>query len=223
MKADMPHDTLDTIQLCQNAGIKILMVSGDFEERCMSAAYSSGILSADTKLIRLTAKTEKNDLVKMIRKYISMTRGQRGSAGSVESSSSFDDYTPLKNSPAHASVDQQQTPNHRNSIFKSKTAGMLAVAVGNILDNAGGVSSDNTSYKKNATQVLSKLVGVEHEEQIDMEGLRIGVEECNYALILDGEALEKVKKDNDSFQMFMILLFCAKSVVGHGLYPMQCS
>jgi magnesium-transporting ATPase (P-type) len=33
MMADMPNETLETIRLCHKAGLKLLMVSGDFEER----------------------------------------------------------------------------------------------------------------------------------------------------------------------------------------------
>jgi P-type E1-E2 ATPase len=44
LKANIPTDTLETIQLCEKAGIKIMMLSGDYEERCVSAGYCSGIL-----------------------------------------------------------------------------------------------------------------------------------------------------------------------------------
>jgi magnesium-transporting ATPase (P-type) len=99
MKMDMPEDTLQTFRLCHKSGIKVLMLSGDFEERCMSAAYSSGVIPDGARIARLGSRAEKNDLVKLVKRHITFEWPNAPGEKRVESASISGGSSPPKELP----------------------------------------------------------------------------------------------------------------------------
>jgi hypothetical protein len=95
------------------------------------------------------------------------------------------------------------------------------MAMGKIIDNSGVVAATGVGNRKSATSVISRLFGIENEEPVDINTLQLNMEESDYSLVLEGDFLVSVAKDSELFQMFMIILFCSRAVIGYGFYPRQ--
>lgn len=197
------EDTRQAIQTLKNAGIKFWVLSGDSEDSTMTAAFASGIVSKENKVLRLADLTSELDCLNYLETYTkefifpsySPMRGSIDMEGRIVGVKSQADVS-ISNSPVLLQED-----------FGFRAAARKVTGV-----------VRRAKRRSSVHPVISKLSIFKHLTSLQGE---FDPKEMNFVMSIDSRALEYCMETSIHLKYLIFLLFTAKAVCFHSLLPDQ--
>ena len=88
-----------------------------------------------------------------------------------------------------------------------------------------GVGTNDVGHQKSTNFILQGLgqaIGDINERcKFDIRDIRYDPDEIDFAISVDSKTLENVQNNDELLKPFLLIIFTAKTVIGHGLYPSQ--
>ncbi|CAG9312635.1 unnamed protein product [Blepharisma stoltei] len=222
IQEEITEETKETVEILKNAGIKIWILSGDSEDRTISAGIGSSAIQENWNIIKLSKVNSQSECLSLLEDTLKSTIFKENSLLNSPTKDPHDvngasPIFPIVSVPLFESDNSYSENNDSQRLFHYESAREKSYPL--ISKKMNKPTNIDISLRKDTINpLISKLTSFSHINYIDLNQ-SINQTNLNFVLSIDNKILEICIEHSNCRKLLVVLLFTAQSVCFHSLLP----